>query len=136
VSFGVADEFHQSFVPRRHPSAGDVAADGAGSAAGLALAVAVARARARLEAPLAVSLITGPGCSLCTEARDMLQRLAARQPLRIEEISISGSQDLTVRYGQRVPVVLVRGQVVAAGRLDEARLAASLTARRPTGEQA
>lgn len=32
--YGVSDEWHQSFVPGRHPSAGDVLADALGSALG------------------------------------------------------------------------------------------------------
>jgi VanZ family protein len=37
VLYGVSDEFHQSFVPGRHPSVADVAIDAAGAALGLAL---------------------------------------------------------------------------------------------------
>jgi len=45
VAYGISDEFHQSFIPGRHPSGGDVLADTAGTLAGLAAAVAFARLR-------------------------------------------------------------------------------------------
>ncbi len=136
AAFGVADEFHQAFVPLRHPSAADVAADAAGTAAGLALFAAATGAWRGPEPALAVTLVTGPGCGLCEDARLALERIGRRQPLAIEEVSVQESADLSERYARLVPVVLVGGEVVAAGRLDEARLAASLTARRGTGERA
>lgn len=41
VVYGVLDELHQSFVPARHPTAGDVVADALGVATGYGAVVAV-----------------------------------------------------------------------------------------------
>jgi VanZ family protein len=45
--YGVLDEFHQSFVPRRDPSFGDWIADAAGVLVGVCLCLLLHRARAR-----------------------------------------------------------------------------------------
>ena len=57
AAYGVLDEVHQSFVPFRDPSLGDVAADVVGSVAGVWVAAGVARivGRRRRTAP------SGPG---------------------------------------------------------------------------
>lgn len=47
TAWGALDELHQSFVPERTASIGDVIADGAGAALGATLAVLAARAASR-----------------------------------------------------------------------------------------
>ena len=47
ATFAASDEFHQTFVESRGPSASDVLIDATGAAAGLALVVAAARVRRR-----------------------------------------------------------------------------------------
>jgi VanZ family protein len=46
VAFAMTDEFHQSFVESRGPSAGDVLIDAAGAVLGLSLVVLASRVRA------------------------------------------------------------------------------------------
>lgn len=45
VAYGVTDEWHQSFVPGRHPDVLDVLTDAVGAAAGLAVVVWLDRRR-------------------------------------------------------------------------------------------
>ena len=121
-------------VAFRDASMKDVAADAAGTASGLAAAAVVscwlARPGRRLRhEPVSVTLVTGPHCPLCQEARDALRRIGRRLPLRVEERSVADSEQLAVRYRLQVPVVLVKGRRLSKGRVDEARLAASLAAR-------
>lgn len=49
--YGVSDEWHQSFVPGRHPDPFDLLVDAAGAATGLAIVVRVARRWPRLFPP-------------------------------------------------------------------------------------
>jgi VanZ family protein len=48
--YGVSDEWHQSFVPGRNPSAGDLAADGVGTLVGYSASIALLRRRDPAEA--------------------------------------------------------------------------------------
>jgi len=50
AAFATSDEFHQTFVDSRGPSASDVLIDATGAAVGLALVVAASRARRRRAA--------------------------------------------------------------------------------------
>ena len=43
--YGMSDEWHQSFVPGRNPSAGDLAADGVGTLLGYSASFALLRRR-------------------------------------------------------------------------------------------
>jgi VanZ family protein len=47
--YGVSDEWHQTFVPGRQPSGGDLAADGLGTLAGYSAALAMIRRRVPAE---------------------------------------------------------------------------------------
>ena len=77
LAWGVLDEAHQSLVPGRSAAAGDLAADAAGAALGVAAVAVLGTPRRAPVGPLAVVLISGPGCSLCDEAR---QALAPHRP--------------------------------------------------------
>jgi hypothetical protein len=133
TGYGVLDEFHQSFVPGRHASARDVAADAAGSAVGIGFAALIAARRsASTTPPVDLVLVTGPGCHLCEEARHALAQVGARRPIRIEVRSIAQDAELARLYGSEIPVVLLGGRKIAKGRIDTRRLEASLAARAET----
>ena len=51
VLLGIFDEFHQSFIPGRDPSAKDVLADAVGACIGVSVAAAVVALRARQTRP-------------------------------------------------------------------------------------
>ena len=52
-----------------------------------------------------ITLYTRPGCHLCEEAADLLERLAARIPLAVVEVNILEDADLFERYKHSIPVV-------------------------------
>jgi hypothetical protein len=60
-----------------------------------------------------------------------VQRAAAvsREPVRIDEIDISGDADLEARYGVEIPVLLVDGRKAAKYRVTEEAVITLLTAR-------
>lgn len=76
----------------------------------------------RKPAPLDVVVYTRDGCGLCDEALELLERYARRRPLAIKTIDIAPSVDLTNRYGERIPVVLIDGKERFFGRIDEVLL--------------
>jgi hypothetical protein len=57
-----------------------------------------------------VTLYSRPGCGLCDEARDVVQRVRERTAFDLEEIDISGDEALELEYGIRIPVVAVDGE--------------------------
>lgn len=69
-----------------------------------------------------VVLIGKPGCHLCDVAREVLDIVCADADLDFTELSIYDDPRLADRYHDRIPVVLVDGQVVAQFRVDAAAL--------------
>lgn len=69
-----------------------------------------------------ILLYSKEDCCLCAEVKEMLQRLAAKYPLTIREIDITGDPVLYERYRWAVPVVKIDGGKVLGGRFREEEL--------------
>ena len=54
-----------------------------------------------------VTLVHASGCHLCESARRVLERVRSEVPFEIEEVDITGDEELESRYRERIPVVLV-----------------------------
>jgi glutaredoxin len=76
--------------------------------------------------PPTITLYSRPGCHLCDEARDVLERLRARSPFALHEIDITADDDLHARYLERIPVVALDGEELFDYTVDEAALEAKL----------
>ena len=61
-----------------------------------------------------VILYTKADCSLCVEAKEMLEQLSGRYPHRLVEIDITRDEALFARYRYRIPVVVINGRELAA----------------------
>lgn len=59
-----------------------------------------------------VTLVSAPGCHLCESARNVIARVQAEIPFELEEVDISGDEELERRYRERIPVVLIDGEEV------------------------
>ena len=57
-----------------------------------------------------VRLYSAAGCHLCESARRVLDRVRVDIPFDLEEIDITGDDELERRYRERIPVVLVDGE--------------------------
>ena len=57
-----------------------------------------------------VVLYSRPGCGLCDRAREVLEAQRASTPFWLEEVDVTGDDDLERAYGLRIPVVVVDGQ--------------------------
>lgn len=77
-----------------------------------------------------VQLVGKPGCHLCDQARQALQRLCAELAEPWEELSILDDPDLADLYWEQIPVTLVDGAVVGVWHVDEAQVRAALLAGR------
>ena len=73
-----------------------------------------------------VVVLSRPGCHLCEEACSVVQRLAAEAGASWAEQDITDDAELTAKWGEFVPVVVVDGEVHTWFRVDEDRLRAAL----------
>jgi hypothetical protein len=70
-----------------------------------------------------ITLYGRPGCHLCDDARDVLERLRARFAFTLEERDITTDDDLHRRYLERIPVVALDGEELFDFFVDEGALA-------------
>jgi glutaredoxin len=73
-----------------------------------------------------VVLYSRPGCHLCEDAREVVERVCADLGTSYEEVDINTSPELVEAYGDQVPVTLVDGRRHDFWRVDEQRLRAAL----------
>jgi glutaredoxin len=66
-----------------------------------------------------VVLYGRPGCHLCDDAREVLLRIRAEVPFRLDEVDIEADEDLFRRHLERIPVVAVDGEEVCELFVDE-----------------
>jgi glutaredoxin len=74
---------------------------------------------------LGVSLVTlygKPGCHLCDDARELVQRVRADHPFELEEVDVSLDPELDREYGERIPVLELDGEELFEFHVDEAEL--------------
>jgi glutaredoxin len=57
-----------------------------------------------------VVLYGRPGCCLCDEAREILERVRARRPFALVERDIDADEGLLRAYLERIPVVAIDGE--------------------------
>ena len=70
----------------------------------------------------AVTLYGRPGCHLCDEAREALERVRAEALFELREIDIERDDELFKRYLERIPVVCLDGEELFSHEVDEAAL--------------
>lgn len=75
-----------------------------------------------------------PGCHLCDDARAVVQQVCSELGERYREVDITGSAELTDRYGEEIPVTVVDGRQHDFWRVDPSRLRAALTADQPANQ--
>jgi glutaredoxin len=57
-----------------------------------------------------VVLYTRPGCCLCDDAREVLERARAAHPFLLDERNIEADEALLRSYLERIPVVSIDGE--------------------------
>jgi glutaredoxin len=56
-----------------------------------------------------VVLYSRPGCCLCDDAREILERVRSRRPFDLSEVDIDADEALLRAYLERIPVVTIEG---------------------------
>ncbi len=64
--------------------------------------------------PISITFYTKPGCHLCEDVAAELEALAAHWPLNVAAIDITADLDLNRQYWDKIPVVVVGSQRLAA----------------------
>ena len=78
-----------------------------------------------------VTLIGKPDCHLCDVARDVVETVVAELPedtVEVEELSIADDPALYARWWEKIPVVLIDGELHGHWRVSPDRLRAALEA--------
>jgi glutaredoxin len=73
-----------------------------------------------------VTLYGRPGCHLCDDARERLERLRERHPFTLVERDIEHDDELLRRYLERIPVICLDGDELYDFEVDEDDLARRL----------
>ena len=76
------------------------------------------------------TLYTRAGCSLCEEMRDELALLPAAAGIPVALRDVDEDPALRSRYGHKVPVLLLAGELVCHGRLDPEEVEKALACHR------
>ncbi|MDO5627675.1 MAG: glutaredoxin family protein [Mobilicoccus sp.] len=76
-----------------------------------------------------VTLITKPGCHLCTLARDVVNRVTSDLGVAFEEQSLAEISDPDPLWWEQIPVTLIDGEIHDYWRVSERRLRSELADR-------
>jgi hypothetical protein len=84
-----------------------------------------------------LSYFTRPGCQLCGDALPLVMGVARKYGFLLQEINIDPSDELTMTYGLRIPVLATADRtVLAEGIIEERPLRKALRkAARAAGQQ-
>ena len=63
-----------------------------------------------------------PGCHLCEEAREIVERVRSKHPFELREVDVSLDPVLHREYGERIPVLEVDGEELFEFHVEEAVL--------------
>jgi hypothetical protein len=78
-----------------------------------------------------VTLYGKAGCCLCDEARAVITGVRETRDFELEEIDVSTDPVLHHRYGERIPVVEVDGELLSEYAIEAVELETALDTVRP-----
>jgi hypothetical protein len=67
-------------------------------------------------------LYSRPGCGLCEELLEQLLALPAAGGFDVEVVDVDSDATAATRYGHKIPVLLLAGELVCRGHLDTEEL--------------
>jgi glutaredoxin len=72
-------------------------------------------------------LYSRSGCCLCDEMKSIIQQVARKTSLVLDEIDVDSSADLQQKYGEELPVLFINDRKAFKYRLTAKELARKLT---------
>ena len=72
--------------------------------------------------PVRVDIYSRPGCHLCEEAKEVIERVRRRYNFDLQVINIEQDAELERAYGTEIPVVFINSNKAFKYRVDEVEL--------------
>jgi glutaredoxin len=69
-----------------------------------------------------IDIYSRPGCHLCDEAKDVIDRVRERHAFAVRIINIEEDPELESAYGTEIPVVFINGSKAFKYHVDEREL--------------
>ena len=73
-----------------------------------------------MNPPIDVAIYSRPGCHLCDEAKEVIERVRGRFPFELRIIDIETDPELEKQYGEQIPVIFINGNKAFKYQVDEA----------------
>jgi len=74
------------------------------------------------EDGIRIEIYSRPGCHLCDEAKEVIDRVGRRVPFNLSVINIDNDPALEKLYGEQIPVVFINGSKAFKFHVDEVEL--------------
>ncbi len=74
------------------------------------------------DSPIQIEIYSRPGCHLCDEAKEVINRVRLRFPFTLRVINIETDPDLEKIYREQIPVVFINGNKAFKYHVDEREL--------------
>ena len=74
------------------------------------------------ENGIRIEIYSRPGCHLCDEAKEVIDRVGRRVPFNVSVINIDNDPALEKLYGEQIPVVFINGSKAFKFHVDEVEL--------------
>ena len=74
------------------------------------------------ENGIRIEIYSRPGCHLCDEAKEVIDRVGRHVPLAVSVINIDNDSELQKLYGEQIPVVFINARKAFKYQVDEAEL--------------
>jgi glutaredoxin len=69
-----------------------------------------------------IDIYSRPGCHLCDEAKDIIERVRQRHSFALRVVNIENDRALESEFGTEIPVVFINGSKAFKYRVNEAEL--------------
>lgn len=73
-----------------------------------------------MESPVNVEIYSRPGCHLCDDAKEIIERVQRRLAFTLRVVNIETDPQLERDYGEQIPVVFINGAKMFKYHVDEA----------------
>ena len=75
-----------------------------------------------MESPVQIDIYSRPGCHLCDDAKEVVERVRRRFPFSLRVIDIETDPELEKAFGEQIPVVFINGNKAFKYLVDEHEL--------------